>query len=118
MLSLLAYVVGFIVIAPLGSLVGVIVGFGALFKKFEGWFFVSGFIGAVVSLLVLRLWFNWLEVPFHWWSYIICMVSVILYEGQRAAAGNSPLYATGTLFGILASVYWGFISPISVVSMQ
>ena len=118
MSTLLAYVFGFIIISPLGSLVGAIVGLGVFVKKSEGWFFASGFVGAVVSLLVLRLWFGWLEVSFHWWSYIVCMMSVVLYEGQRAAAGNSPLYATGTLFGILASIYWGFVSPISVVSIQ
>jgi len=107
----LAYAGGFILIAPLGSLVGTIIGFGVLIKQSEAWFFAASFVGSIASLLLLRLWFSWLDVSFHWWSYLICIVSVVLYEGQRASHGGSPLYATGALFGIGASIYWGFISP-------
>lgn len=107
----LAYAGGFFLIAPLGSLASTIVGFGALIKRSEAWFFAASFIGAIASLLLLRIWFSWLDAPFYWWSYLLCMVSVMLYEGQRASGGSSPLYATGALFGIGASIYWGFISP-------
>jgi len=113
-LGVLAYLVGFFLVAPLGTLAGSILGFGVLLKRSEGWYFAASFAGAIASLLLLRIWFSWLGASFHWWSYLICMVSVVLYEGQRASRGNSNLYATGALFGILASIYWGFISPPSI----
>jgi hypothetical protein len=114
LLLLLAYAGGVFLIAPLGSLAGTIVGFGVLLKRSAAWFFAATFVGAIASLLLLRLWFSWLDVPFHWWSYVVCMVSVMLYEGQRASGSDSPLHATGALFGIGASIYWGFISPPSI----
>jgi len=108
---LLAYAGGFFLIAPLGSLAGTIVGFGILLKRSELWFFAGTFVGAIASLLLLRSWFMWLDVSFHWWSFSVCMVGVMLNEGKRASRGDSPLNATGALFGIGASIYWGFISP-------
>jgi len=108
---LLAYLGGFFLVAPLGSLAGTIVGFGVLIKQSEAWFFAGSFVGAVASLLLLRIWFSWLDVSFHWWTYIVCMVSVMLNEGKRANGGDSPLHATGALLGVAASIYWGFISP-------
>lgn len=111
LLLLLAYAGGFFLIAPLGSLVGAIIGFGILLKRSEVWFFAGTFVGAIASLLLLRTWFSWLDVPFHWWSFVVCMVSVMLNEGKRASRGDSPLNATGALFGIGASIYWGFVSP-------
>ena len=114
---LLAYAVGVILIAPLGSLAGTIVGFGILLKRSEVWFFASSFVGAIASLLLLYSWFSWLDVPFHWWSFVVCMVGVMLNEGRRAIGGDSPLNATGALFGIGASIYWGFISPPFIVQL-
>lgn len=117
LLTLLAYTGGFFVVAPLGALLGSLVGFGAVLKRSEVWFFAASFVGVIVSFLLLRLWFSWLDVQFHWWSYLICMLSVVLNEGQRASRGDSNLYATGVMFGIAASVYWGFISPPSIVGI-
>ena len=117
LLLVLAYTVGFFMIAPLGSLAGTIIGFGVLIKRSEAWFFAASFVGAIVSLLLLRIWFSWLDVSLHWWSYLMCMVSIMLYEGKRAIGGSSPLHATGALFGIGASIYWGFISPPSIIQI-
>jgi hypothetical protein len=114
LLLVLAYLGGFFLVAPLGALAGTLVGFSALLKRSEAWFFAASFVGAVASFLLLRLWFLWLDVSFSWWAYLVCMVSVVLYEGQRASRGGSTLYATGALFGIVASIYWGFIDPPSI----
>jgi len=113
-LGVLAYLVGFFLVAPLGALAGSILLFGVLLKRSQAWFFAASFAGAIASLLLLRMWHSWLDVSFHWWSYLICMVSVVLNEGRRASGGDSNLYATGSLFGILASIYWGFISSPSI----
>lgn len=117
LILLLAYLGGLFLVAPLGSLVGSIVGFGTALKRSEAWFFVASFTGAVVSFFLLRSWFAWLDVPFHWWSYLISMVSVVLFEGQRAIRGDSSLHAAGTTLGIVASIYWGFIYPPSTSSI-
>ena len=117
LLTMLAYVAGFLIVAPIGTLAGTVVGFGVLLKRSEGWFFASSFVGAIVSLLLLRFWFSWLDVSFNWWSYLVCMLSVILYEGQRASRGGSNLHAAGTMLGMVASIFWGFISPPSIVTI-
>lgn len=104
----LAYAGGFFVVAPLAVLVGSPLALLSTLKKSDFWFGLASFVGAVIAYFFLRWYFVWLDVHFGWYAYLICMVSVMLYEGNRASAGGTPAYATGALLGMIYSLLQHF----------
>ena len=101
---ILAAGVGAMVIAPLAAAAGGLISFGRLAAKSEFWFAAGTAVGAMVAYWVLKYWFGWLDVPFAWYDYILCMTMVVINDGSRAGRGESSMYSTGTLFGIVASL--------------
>jgi hypothetical protein len=101
---ILAVGVGAMVIAPLASAAGGLIGLGSLAFKSEFWFAAGTAVGAMVAYWVLKYWFGWLGVPYAWYDYILCMAMVVINDGNRAGRGESSMYATGTLMGMVASI--------------
>jgi hypothetical protein len=113
LLLAVAYVAGLLVVAPLGGVAASML-LLPVFLKFPGtpffWQGVSSFTGALLAYYLLSMLFNWCGAHFYWFSYLLCMLGVIFNDGARAQSGESPAYATGNAFGIIAALMLHFFA--------
>jgi len=107
----LTYVIGFFVVAPLASLLGSTLSFLALKAPFGlSVPTLDGLLGSLIAYFSCFIFFNFMDVEFHWWSYLICILSVVLNEGQRVVASRADGFgpreaaATGCMLGIVIAL--------------
>ena len=77
----------------------------------------SGFAQAFLTYFVARWFFGWMEVPFQWFSYLVCMVAPVFNDGQRLAKWRgTPAYrleeshAAGMGIGMAAGLAYHFLA--------
>lgn len=104
-----AYAAGLFLVGGAGALIGSLMGFGALLYRHVFWSWAAGFTGSLLAYLIGRVLFNWLNVEFSWYAYLLCMFPVVLNDGRRAGGedlefGPEKRHAFGTFCGIAASL--------------
>ena len=110
--TVIAYVVAFLFIGAIGSLLGSLLSLGWMSKigSPAAWSLVGGATGAILAYWIGLQFFQWLGVHFGWYSYLASMIPVILNDGRRSARdGNQAVgidssVGRGTLIGIIASL--------------
>ena len=110
MKTLLAYLLGALLVAPLATVPAMPILFLMALKKSLFWPGAAGFVGALLAYYALNITFQWLDVNFHWYSYLLCMIPIFMNEGQRAqreageAFGPEKAHATGVFWGVICSL--------------
>lgn len=109
----IAYAVGLFVIGGVSGIASFAV--ALLRQPSPGASWVSGFAQAFLAYFVARWFFDWMQVPFHWFSYLVCMVAPVINDGQRLAKWRgTPAYrleeghAAGMGVGMAVSLAYHF----------
>lgn len=115
MTTTIAYAVALFVIGSLCGLASFAVALLRSPSPGASWF--SGFIEAGLTYFAARWFFGWMEVPFHWFSYLVCMVAPMFNDGQRLAKWRgTPAYrleqghASGLGVGIVAALAYHLLA--------
>ncbi len=78
--------------------------------------FASGVAGAILTYWLGKYFFDWLNVDYAWYSYLISMFLFVLNEGQRVQGetdlsnGKETVHAQGVMLGIIASLTTHFLT--------
>ena len=115
MKTLLAYVLGALLVAPLATLPAMPIAIWMGLKKSLFWPGAAGFVGALLAYYALSITFQWLDVKFHWFSYLLCMIPIFMNEGQRAQRepgekfGPEKANAVGVFLGVIFGMVANFL---------
>lgn len=111
MYTIIAYVVAPLLIAPLGPLAFTPIIFLSFIKPSAYWSAIAGFAGAIAAYYLCRAFFDWLDVSYHWYSYLLCMVPIMFNDGIRCQrerehqqVGPDAMHAAGCALGMLYSL--------------
>ena len=114
MKTILAYLLGAILVAPLATILAMPIAFLMAVKKTLFWPGAAGFVGALLAYYALNVTFQLLDANFHWYSYLLCMLPIFMNEGQRVqrepgkAFGAEKASATGVFLGVIYSLLTHF----------
>ena len=79
-------------------------------------YFITGVATSILTYWLGKYFFEWLDVNYAWYSYLISIFLFVLNEGRRVQGetdlsnGRETLHAQGVMLGIIASLTTHFLT--------